>query len=864
MRLDSREAMLRGGESGPALVPGDARKSRIVERVSSKSVDTQMPPDSELSPAEIEILVRWIESGAPWPSRSIEREPMEERIETAQLSHWALQPINRPPVPRLDEPWIQTPVDQFVLRRLRSAGLEPSPAANKRTLIRRASFDLTGLPPTPLQVSDFLEDDSPHAWAKLVDRLLGSPEYGKRWGRHWLDVARYADTRGYSLGREPRLPFAYTYRDYVVRAFNHDKPYDRFIMEQLAADQLVLTDKRDLAAMGFLTVGRRYSRIHDTIDDRIDVVTRGLMGLTTVCARCHDHKFDPIPTKDYYSLYGVFASCTEPAELPLIEGQHDSPRHQRFFAELSKRQQRLDDFVQGKYDELLDHLRSRVTDYLVQLVSATQKVPAEAGISLGKDEIKPKALIRWWEYLKAPELASHPVMGPWTRFAKLNSTDFSRRAEEICKTLANQKSPRVNRLVREAFVKQPPRAMMQVARTYGQLLEGAYAEWKQAAEGDRVIPDETAELLQVLFGEATPTAIPRQGLRGYFDRETNNRQRELTREIEKWNATSPDAPPRAMVLADKDRPVEPVVFERGNPARRGEPVPRRFLRVLSSEQQTFQEGSGRAELARSVASRDNPLTARVLVNRVWLHHFGEGLVPTPSDFGIRTAPPSHPLLLDYLAWEFMDRGWSIKWLHREMLLSATYQQASRPRQGDLAADPENHLLWRMNRRRLEFESFRDSMLFVSGQLDRRLGGRPVEMWNAPYSRRSTIYGLIDRQHLAGELRVFDFASPDASTPKRTRTVVPQQALFAMNSRFVAEQARHVIRRDEIQSRKKPGARINFLYQLIYGRPPTDHERSVGKQFITAATQQRAAQSKQPPWEQYAQALLMANELMFVD
>ncbi|HEV3021108.1 MAG TPA: DUF1549 and DUF1553 domain-containing protein, partial [Pirellulales bacterium] len=508
--------------------------------------------------------------------------------------------------------------------------------------LRRASFDLTGLPPTAAEVDAFEQDPAPDAFAKVLDRLLASPRYGERWGRHWLDVARYADTKGYVFTEERRYAYAYTYRAYVIKAFNDDLPYDQFILEQLAADRLAAegqsADPSRMAAMGFLTLGRRFlNNQHDIIDDRIDVTARGLLGLTVACARCHDHKFDPIPTKDYYSLYGVFASSSEPKEGPLLAQPQQTPEFVAFDKELKAREQAVADFKEKNKAEL--------------------------------------------------------------------------------------------------------------------------------AAKNRKFRDELTA---------------------------------LQKKVDAWKAASPAAPPRAMVLEDLPQPREPHVLLRGNPGNEGPKVPRQFLAVLAGDKrQPFKNGSGRLELAHAIASPDNPLTARVLVNRVWLHHFGNALVRTPSDFGVRSEPPTHPALLDWLAATFMDDGWSLKRLHRLILLSSAYQQASDERADCAALDPENRLLWRMNRRRLDFESMRDSYLAVSNGLDRALGGRPIDIWAPPFSPRRSVYAYLDRQDLPGVFRVFDFANPDVSNDQRPRTTVPQQALFAMNSPFVLDQVRRLAARPEV-------------------------------------------------------------------
>jgi hypothetical protein len=698
LRLDSRGAMLRGGTSGPAIVPGKPAESLLLQALLQQG-DLKMPPDETLPGEVVAHFKQWIELGALWPGSA-----SQLNEEAAWQKHWAFQPVKLPaPSPVEHTERVQTPVDTFILAELEKRGLELAPPAHRRTLLRRAAFDLTGLPPTAEEIDAFVNDTAPDAFARVLDRLLASPRYGERWGRHWLDVARYADTKGYVFTEERRYAYAYTYRDYVIKAFNDDLPYSEFILEQLAADRLVaegqLTDPRSLAAMGFLTLGRRFlNNAHDIIDDRIDVTTRGLLGLTVACARCHDHKYDPIPTKDYYSLYGVFASSTEPKEGPLLAQPDQTPEFVAFDKELKIREKAVADFRE------------------------THKAELSAKNRKFRDEL---------------------------------------------------------------------------------------------------------------------TA--------------------LQKKVDAWKASSPAAPPRAMVLEDLPKPREPHVLLRGNPGNIGPQVPRQFLGILSGDKrQPFQRGSGRLELAQAIASPDNPLTARVLVNRVWLHHFGNGLVRTPSDFGLRSEPPTHPALLDYLAARFVAEGWSIKKLHKLIMLSSVYQQSS----GTSRDDPENRRLSHMNRRRLDFEALRDTLLFVSGQLDLKQGGPAVDMFEAKNSKRRTVYGFIDRQNLPGMLRTFDFANPDTSNPQRYETTVPQQALFLMNNPFVQDQAKQLLKRPEVAGQSDPALKIRTLYRIAYGRQPDAAELKLGERFLQTASGNAGIGAA--PWEQYAQVLLLSNEFAFID
>lgn len=622
LRLDSIAAIARGGASGPALEPGDADASLLVSAVRYEMFE--MPPTGPLPAAAVEDIAAWVgmldEQFAA--AASMEEAPTagghHNGAVASPAEHWAFRPPHRtePPLQTDDDEPLLGPIDRFVRARLREAGVPSAELAPPRDLLRRVHYDLTGLPPSAEQVAAFVADPSDAAYERAVEELLASPQFGERWARHWLDLARYADTRGYVFMEDREYPNAWKYRDWVVAALNADMPYDDFVVAQLAGDQL--NDPTVPPAAGFLTLGRRFlNNPHDIIDDRIDVTTRALLGLTVACARCHDHKYDAIPTTDYYALYGVFASCDE---------------------------QRRDDL--------------------------------------------------------------------------------------------------------------PPQ------------------------------------------------------------------------------------------LVDKQTPIEPVVFLRGNPGARGEPVARRFLTCLAGEApEPFAHGSGRMDLARAIVSPDNPLTARVWANRVWMHLLGRGLVATPSDFGVRGDPPTHPELLDWLACTLVDDGWSTKSLVRRIVLSRTYRQASQRTAEQLAAgvedrDPDNALLWRAARKRLDLEQLRDSLLSAAGTLDLAVGGPPVSLTDAPVATRRALYGYIERQNLPQYFRTFDFANPNTHTAVRAETLSPHQALFMLNSPLVAQAACGLARRAEQSAAASNDtvlerAQIAALFRLSLGREPTDEEHARAAAFLTA-------------------------------
>jgi hypothetical protein len=874
LRLDSRDAFFRGGDNGPVVRAGEPDHSLLIAAI-RRTGDLQMPPKSPLTAEEVAALTTWVKLGAKWPAAPSASQATGE----AWKQHWAFQPIQDPQPPAVrDSAWPRTSIDRFILARLEERGLAPSAATDRRTLLRRVTFDLTGLPPTAEEVAAFEDDRSPNAFEKVVDRLLASPHYGERWGRHWLDVARYADTKGYVFFEEQTYPWAWTYRDYVIRAFNEDVPYDQFILQQLAADQLPLgRDRRPLTAMGFLTLGGHFmSNPHDILDDRIDVVTRGLLGLTVTCARCHDHKFDPISAKDYYALYGVFASSVEPLEPPLFEQPPNTPAYEAFRKELEKREHALATFVRTKLTQVRDGARRRAGEYLLA-AHRLRDQPRTDDFMLIADgnDLNPAMLSRWQAHLRRTRQMHDPVFALWHLLATLPEKDFSTRASIVCIRVGKGEVPggRINPLVAEAFAQMafaelPPMSMKDVAWRYGELLLRAETKWKEALRAAALslqpppdsLPDRHwEELRRVLYGPDAPPDVP-PGLFSELellpDRPSQGKLQELRKAVEKWRIEGPAAPPRANVLVDAPKPYEPCVFVRGNPNNRGESVPRRFLSLLAGwDPKPFRQGSGRLELAHAIVDRRNPLTARVLVNRVWLHHFGKGLVGTPSDFGLRSDPPTHPALLDHLSTTFMNEGWSIKKLHRRIVLSATYQQQSDDRPDGRRLAPENTLLWKMNRRRLDFEATRDALLAVSGRLDRTHGGSPVKDILGKSGRR-TVYGFLDRLYVPGLHRTFDFPSPDASSPQRDTTTIPQQALFLMNNPFVIECARHLVQSPEIAREKDCARRVQLLYRRLYGRMPTAEEVSLAREFTGGMETIR--------WVRYAQGLLMANEFVFLD
>jgi Protein of unknown function (DUF1553)/Protein of unknown function (DUF1549)/Planctomycete cytochrome C len=827
LQLDTRDLLRRGGNSGSPIVPGDPNASLLIKALRYTEANLKMPPGKALAPEVVADFEQWVRMGAPDPRTEAPKTTTANR----SREWWSLKKPVRPEVPDIsDKSWLKTPVDNFILAKLAEAKLKPSAPADKRTLIRRATYDLIGLPPTQTEIDEFAADTSANAFEKVVDRLLASPQYGVRWGRHWMDVSRYADT----ADGPDRFAFSYTYRDWVIGAFNEDMPFDQFAKKQIAADQLDHGDKRDLAALGFITLGRSVPKgEHDMIDDRIDVITRGLLGMTVTCARCHDHKFDPIPTRDYYSFYGIIANSVEPVEYPVLRQEDaSSPLVHQYRQGMERRLEILNEFKTKRHAELVAEFRqaSWISRYLLGAQAAFNMDNAEIEALSRDRDFNLYMLRRWRDYLHAAREKQYPVFAMWNMFAVIPKDQFAAQAAQALQRVPANANPEL----KKAFAANPPATMDDVAKTYGEVLA--------RFDSPETNPNTGAEALRLdLRGDQTPTNVPLEDfveIRGNGG--DDNILRGLEGAIREWEAefSYRGVTPRAMAIQEPAKLVPAHVFVRGNPNNPGAETPPHFLSALDGAQRPFTHGSGRLDLANAIADRNNPLTARVIVNRVWQWHFGRGIVNSPSDFGTRGDLPTHPELLDYLAIRFMDEGWSIKKLHKWIMLSSTYQQSSVDRPDARAADPENKLVWRMNRQRLDFESLRDSILFVSGQLDLTLGGLPFSMTAQPAVPRRTVYAYIQRGHLPGELSAFDFATPESHVPQRFLTTVPQQALYLMNSPFILEESKHLVARGEIRSAPNNRARVDSLYQDIYGRAATSDEFQAALDYIKSEDQKQ--------------------------
>jgi hypothetical protein len=857
LRLDSRPAWQAGGDSGAVIKPGDPESSLFIAAIRYADEDLQMPPKQRLDDREISLLTEWVRRGAPDTRVNAASAPAG-KVSAMSLdqarAHWAFQPIRAPALPAGEA---THPIDRFVRARLAVEGLSPSPPAEARTLVRRAYLTLLGLPPSYDRVERFAVLPTAGAFTDLVDHLLFRPEYGQRWARHWLDVARYADTTDKSTDSERRIPFAHTYRDYVIDAFNEDRPYNRFVLEQLAADRLPADRRPDLRALGFLTVGRRFEGNVEApeliIDDRIDTLSRGLLGLTMACARCHDHKFDAIPTADYYSLYGILASSRDPLDLPEVAEVGPAEVVAKYRAERAALFADYEKHIDACVIKAGRLLRELAPEYLRRLVeSSPGHRTVEGFIPLDT----PRGLLvrggapRWEALIEESNRRDLPFFRLWPTLLALPREDFAARARTVLQE-AEQAPDRHAPEVLAAFRETPPASMLDVADLYGKIITAALAAPQAPALAAFI--NDSGSALQFRRDEVAEDLlrfITEHQLVSRPDGEAAGKIRERLTVLE---ANGPVD--RAQAVAVTGRPLDPHIMIRGDRRKLGAAVPRRLPQVLSALHDGTFSDDGRLQLATAVASRDNPLTARVLVNRVWQQHFGRGLVATPDDFGATGERPSHPELLDHLAAWFIDHGWSLKALHRYIMTSATWQQSSAGRVDALERDPSNRLLWRMSPRRLEFEALRDSLLRVSGRLDVKLGGRsaPLDDENV----RRAIYGSTDRFRIPALLRNFDVANPDQSIARRAETTHPLQALYFLNSPFLRAQAEGVNRQPEIAELLDSSERITALYRRILARRPDGEELALARRYLGDRPTERN-------WAAFAQVLLMSNEFYFCD
>ena len=1059
LRLDSLAAILKGGDSGPALVLDKPDESLLLQ-VIGYTFDIKMPPKSKLPEREIADLTQWVKRGAHWPNSQPAGNETKRtaggEITAEQRAFWAFQPVGKPAVPNVKRSdWPQSPIDRFILERLEAAGLQPTIPASKRKLIRRATFDLAGVPPTATEVADFLADESPGAFAKVVDRLLASSRYGERWGRHWLDVARYADSNG--LDENLAYASAYRYRDYVIAAFNRDKSFDRFVEEQIAGDLMPADPNGDpfegLIATGFLCLGAKMlaeddpmKMQMDIIDEQVDTIGRAFLGLTLGCARCHAHKFDPIPTEDYYSLAGIFKSTRTMENFSVVARWQERPlappdvlkAQEEHRQKIQDKQTEINRVVDRVQQQLLREARAHAGDYLAgaarqhewsQILKAAKPIgtdPATVGertarIIEAEDFARGNALKQTTGYgegigviynkgelpniaeydvdveqagvfqieLRYAAAAARPikllingelvksdaagkVTGSWNPdtqtweilglfpldagknvirlecagpFPHIDKLLLAPARDADGKPLARPAAPIDDYRLKPEFVQQwlrvlerpmdeapaalvvwhayrqtgnlpaaessplaarfvdiMPASWQAVAQRYATLFADADRAWqdlKGSPDGTsaKELADPALESLRkLLYDPKGPLAISDK-FESYYAADDRTELAHLRDEAKELQASLPKLP-EAMAVSDGK--VEDLrVHLRGSHLTLGETVPRQFPAIFGADRKPLgADGSGRRELAQWLVNPDHPLTSRVIVNRVWLWHFGEGLVRSPDNFGNLGERPSHPELLDWLARRFVEQGWSLKSLHRTIMLSAVYQQSAGGLISDLGfrisdvvnpksaslVDPENRLLWHFPRRRLEAEALRDGLLEICGELDTAATGTLLPTANRQYvtgtgsllpaglydSRRASIYLPVVRSALYDVFQAFDFADPTVMNGRRDATTVAPQALFMMNSALVSQVTRGWTGRLLREPFADDSARVQAIYEAAYSRAPTTAELSRALQFIDQYRDAQIARQIAPDearvrsWQSLCRAILSANEFVYVE
>jgi len=872
LRLDSDAALRKGGKRGPAIVAGDPSASLLISAVKHADPALKMPMGNKLKDAQIGDLEAWVKAGAVWP-KAAAASPVSRR------DLWSFQLLRNPTVPSVkDSKWVRNDIDRFVLARLESEGLRPVGQASRRDWIRRATLDLTGLPPTFEEIEALEKDTSPTAFAKVVDRLLASPHYGERWGRAWLDVARYGEDDYRSLNPFPRgyrpYPNAFAYRDWVINAINDDLPYDQFVMAQLAGD---LMDRKFrhkmLPATGFLGLGPWYydngafeiTRA-DERHDRVDAVTRGFLGLTVACARCHDHKYDPIPQKDYYALAGVFYN-TVYEEYPLAP-QSVVTEHEKLEDDLERAQRLLQEASQSYSDNLSRAFAYQVSNYLqgVWEVTGPQKKKLEQVVEARRLDFE--LMDRWVKYMAKPT-TKYKFKEPWQEFIKKPASTLpeakkladSFQEKIIALMLERSDLEAENKvIIAKDLEGTKPKRRTDKPSNFTSFKDFNPLSWLQLKSLPEQENNFWTEIFQRELPEADdPNAMMAMGMRmgnpgvllfrGWgleyrVGAEAQNRLKTMQTAVEELRKQVEKRYPFLHGVRDAETISGLRLHHRGDPANLvGPELPRHFLTALASgEPKVFERGSGRLELAESVAW--HPLAARVFVNRVWKAHFGTGIVETPSNFGMSGERPSHPELLEYLANWFTNNGMSLKKLHREIMLSSVYGLSTGDNETAFAKDSANRLYWRANRKRMDAEQIRDSILYISGHLDSAIGGPSAELH--PSMLRRTVYGKVSRYKLDEYLQLFDFPSPHISAEKRFVTTVPAQRLFFMNSDFLQVEAEELAKRVAGEANNRE--RIRKAYKLIFGRDASEDEIALGREYLQKEPLQEYEERKKKPEE----------------
>ena len=898
LRLDSRAAILKGGESGPAIVLGDPDASLLMKAVNHVQGVSKMPRTGpKLQPPQIAALSEWIKMGAPWPTpapgqrttdnapRTTDNEPRtasseprtavsDRPIDPELRAFWSFQPIGKPQVPSVtNTTWPKTDIDRFVLARMERDGLAPVAAADKRTLIRRATLDLTGLPATAEEIEAFDKDASPDAFDKVVDRLLASPHYGETWGRHWLDVARYAEDDPRSLDPKMRgyapYPNAYLYRDWVIKAFNDDLPYDQFVKAQIAADHFDESVRvRNLPALGFLGLGPWFydngaveiTRA-DERNDRVDVVSRGFLGLTVACARCHDHKYDPISARDYYALSGVFLN-TSYHEYPLVP-KSMVDEFKDLERKIKNKEKLLNEFMETESRQLSETLALQAARYMRAAWKVQGEPKEDVTVVAAREKLDFELFSRWVKFLAKPP-RFYPFLTKWQAMVKEGGSEDEAKklAEEFQSLLVDvmfeqREVKEENDIIRAKALpgtKKKERANLpHEFVTNDDFCPGCGLElkslppdrmhlWMDAFARDLVDPADAGAAADV----RRPALLNFSGwtLERWLGADRRQYLDELRKDIEKLQKELPAKYAYVHGVRDIEKPVEQKLHIRGNPMREGDVVPRRFLQVLSAAEPTpLTKGSGRMDLADAIVRQ--PIALRVIVNRVWKWHFGTGLVDTPSNFGKLGERPTNPELLEYLAQAFVDDGYSIKKLHKRIMASAVYQLSAADSPANFAKDAGNRYYWRANRKRLSAEQLRDGVLFVSGALETKIGGPSIEL--TPAATRRTVYGKISRYKLDQFLQLFDFPAATISAEQRFSTNVPLQRLFFMNSDFIQQQAEKIAQK--VQGEPDNRSRVKKAYRTIFGRDPNETELTTALEYLAAEPlrayeERRAAEEKE--------------------
>jgi hypothetical protein len=874
LNLTTAGGFLKGADTGPVVTPGDPSSSRLLRAVGYAG-KVKMPPTGKLPDAEIDALTKWVEMGTPWPKNDalLKNTPEDAR-------YWAFQPMRRyaPPTVKQGD-WVSNPIDQFVLAKLEETGLTPSSPAENLALLRRAKMDLHGLPPNEEEVKEFLSDTGSGAYARLVDRLLASPRYGEQWGRHWLDVARYADSTG--LDEDLRLPYSWRYRDYVIGAFNEDLPYDRFVREQLAGDLLPAAHQGDInakgiVATGFLALGPKplaqqdkLRVLYDVVDEQIDTTSKAFLGITVACARCHDHKFDPISTRDYYSLASIFASTKYFEDIKAfvskvyfapLTAQDVYQRYSRSLERVKARELQIEALLITETRRYISaRLLPRLADYMVadyEVFTGGQTIADVAS----REHLDQKTLEKWVDYLK-PGAEFRPYLAQWHAATASTARQVATQYQEKFRAVSNlwdaelskwmasvATAVKLNQKVADKPTFESGAFGTGDARFFADITgpEGAFGV--RVTEQESLLSGESKLLLTVLRSE-----------------------------LEAIKKEVPPEPPMACAVAEGES-VQQRVLIRGNHQNPGDLVAKQFPVVLAGNSQPLIErGSGRKELAEWLTRAEHPLTSRVMVNRIWQWHFGEGIVRTPNNFGSTGERPSHPELLDYLARKFVEQGWSIKSMHRMIMLSSTYQMSSHSSEDARKKDPGNRMLSHFSRRRLTVEEMRDSFLAVDGSLDLTMGGRIADglhadeyekrpTYNPDKIPRRTVYLPLVRNKLPSVFKLFDFVDTTASAESRTESNIAPQALFMMNSEFIHERA-HSLASILITDRATTDAgRVGRAYRMALARPATPNEIESALTYLKKYPKNGETEvgSSISAWDSLCRILLASDEFNYVD